>query len=74
MNCSSKFGIDSFFDCFDMIAQRPFSYESIDYIKNGYRRCVCGSGSIYYRIHDGSVEIMAIIGRLIQDLRGHYAG
>jgi len=45
------------------IAQRPFSFESVDYIKKGYRRCVCGSDSIYYRINNGSVEIMAIIGR-----------
>jgi len=65
-----KFGMDqadnyfdSFFDCFDNIAQRPYSFESVDDIKKGYRRCVCGADSIYYRIHDGSVEIMAIIGR-----------
>lgn len=56
----------SFFDCFDMIAQRPFAYESVDYIKKGYRRCVCGSDSIYFRINQGTVEIMAILGR--QDL------
>ena len=68
-----KFGVsqadkyfDSFFECFDIIAQRPFSFESVDYIKNGYRRCVCGSDSIYYKINNGVVEIMAIIGR--QDL------
>jgi len=57
---------DSLFDCFDMIAQRPFSFESVDCIKKGYRRCVCGANSIYYRINDSHVEIMAIIGR--QDL------
>ena len=57
---------DSFFDCFDSIAQRPFSYESVDFIKKGYRRCVCGADSIYFRINKGIVEIMAIIGR--QDL------
>jgi len=34
--------------------------------KKGYRRCVCGVDSIYYRIENGTVEIMAIIGR--QDL------
>jgi toxin ParE1/3/4 len=68
-----KFGItqadkyfDSFFEYFDIIAQRPFSFESVDYIKTGYRRCVCGSDSIFYRIKNGVVEIMAIIGR--QDL------
>jgi toxin ParE1/3/4 len=57
---------DAFFDCFDIIAQRPFSFESVGYIKKGYRRCVCGVDSIYYRIEDDTVEIMAIIGR--QDL------
>ena len=68
-----KFGItqadiyfESFFEYFDIIAQRPFSFESVDYIKKGYRRCVCGSDSIYYRINNRTVEIMAIIGR--QDL------
>ena len=57
---------DSFFEYFHIIAQRPFSFVSVDYIKNGYRRCVCGSDSIFYRINNGVVEIMAIIGR--QDL------
>ena len=68
-----KFGItqadkyfESFFEYFDIIAQRPFSFESVDYIKKGYRRCVCGPDSIYYRINNRTVEIMAIIGR--QDL------
>jgi toxin ParE1/3/4 len=57
----------AFFDCFDMIAQQPFSFESIDFIKIGYRRCVCGSDSIYYKVNNDIVEIMAIIGR--QDLK-----
>jgi toxin ParE1/3/4 len=58
----------SFFDQVDIIAHRPFSFESVDYIIIGYRRCVCGTDSIYYRINDidGIVEIMAIVGR--QDL------
>ena len=57
----------SLFECFDNIAQRPFSFESVEYIKKGYRRCVCGADSIYYRIKNEIVEIMAIIGR--QDLK-----
>jgi toxin ParE1/3/4 len=57
---------DSFFDYFDIIAQRPFSFESVDFIKPGYRRCVCGSDSIYYKVENDIVEIMSIIGR--QDL------
>jgi toxin ParE1/3/4 len=69
-----KFGItqadkyfETFFYYFDIIAQRPFSFESVGYIKSGYRRCVCGVDSIYYRIANETVEIMAIIGR--QDLK-----
>jgi toxin ParE1/3/4 len=69
-----KFGItqadkyfDAFFEYFDIIVQRPFSFESVDHIKKGYRRCVCGVDSIYYRLENGTVEIMAIIGR--QDLK-----
>ncbi len=64
-----KFGMaqaDSFFEYFDIIAQRPFSFESVDFIKTGYRRCVCGSDSIYFKVNNNIVEIMAIIGR--QDL------
>lgn len=69
-----KFGITqadkyfySFFDYFEIISQRPFSFESVDYIKEGYRRCPCGTDTIYYRINDSIVEIMAIIG--MQDLK-----
>ena len=58
---------DTFFDYFEIIAQRPFSFESVDYIKEGYRRCPCGSDTIYYRIIDNMVEIMAIVG--MQDLK-----
>lgn len=54
---------DSFFNYFDNIAKRPFSYESVDYIKDGYRRCVCGTHSIDFKINEDIVDIMAIIGR-----------
>ena len=61
---------NSFFEYFDSITQRPFSFESVDFIKKGYRRCVCGSDSIYFRIKEEGqvVEIMAIVGK--QDLEG----
>jgi len=52
-----------FFEYFDRIAQQTFSFEAEDYIKPGYRRCPCGVDSIYYRLQDNNVEIMAIIGR-----------
>ncbi|GAA4243825.1 type II toxin-antitoxin system RelE/ParE family toxin [Winogradskyella damuponensis] len=57
---------ESFFEYFEIITQRPFSFESVDYIKKDYRRCVCGKDSIYYKINNDVVEIMAIVGR--QDL------
>jgi toxin ParE1/3/4 len=56
----------SFFKYFEIISERPFSFESVDYLKKGYRRCVCGSDSIYFKINEDIVEIMAIVGR--QDL------
>ncbi len=68
----SKFGerqadkyFNSFFEYFDSISKNPFSFESVDYIKKGYRKCVCGVDSIYFRINekDQAIEIMAIIGR-----------
>lgn len=69
-----KFGItqadkyfNTFFDYFEIIAESPFAFESVDYIKAGYRRCPCGSDTIYYRINDNMVEIMAIVG--MQDLK-----
>jgi len=62
---------NSFFEYFEIISVRPISYESVDFIRPGYRRCVCGSDSIYFRVIDNTVEIMAIIGR--QDIRKKYA-
>lgn len=57
---------ESFFAHFEIIARNPQSFESVDFIKRGYRRCVCGVDSIFYKIDEDVVEIMTIIGR--QDL------
>jgi len=57
---------NSLFEYFELIAQQPFSFESADFVRTGYRRCVCGSDSIYYKVNNDFVEIMAIIGK--QDL------
>ncbi len=62
---------NSFFEYFDIIAQQPFSFESVDYIRQGYRRCVCGSDSIYFKASAGVIEIMAIVGR--QDLNNIFS-
>ncbi len=56
----------TFFEYFTIIAEQPFLFESVDFIKTGYRRCVCGADSIYYKINKDEVEIMTIIGK--QDL------
>ncbi len=57
----------NFFEYFDVIAKNPYSFGAVDYIRTGYRRCVCGSDSIFYRVNSEKVvEIMAIIGQ--QDL------
>lgn len=73
-----KFGVtqadkyfDSLFNYFDIIAQRPFSFESVDYIKIGYRRCVCGSDCIYFKVNNDIVEIMVIVGK--QDLNNVFS-
>lgn len=69
MNQADKY-FETFFEYFDIIAERPFSFESVDYIKKGYRRCVCGADSIYYKVNENIVEIIAIVGR--QELNKKY--
>lgn len=54
---------DLFFDHFEMIAANPLSFESADYLKQGYRRCVCGADTIFFKILGEVVDIMAIVGR-----------
>lgn len=54
---------NEFFDCFEIIAKNPFAFESVDCTREGYRKCVCGSDTIYFRISKNIVQIMAIIGK-----------
>ncbi len=54
---------EAFFIQFERIAESPLSFEAVDFIKPGYRRCVCGSDSIFFKVSNGVVEIMTIIGR-----------
>jgi len=70
---AEKFGVrqadkyfNSFFNYFEKVSQNPMSYESVDFIRNGYRRCPIGSDTIYFRMIENSIEIMAIVGS--QDL------
>ena len=57
---------ESFFEYFDIIYQRPYSFESAEHIKKDYRRCACGVDSIYFKVNEDIIDIMAIVGR--QDL------
>ncbi|WP_298148798.1 type II toxin-antitoxin system RelE/ParE family toxin [Flavobacterium sp.] len=66
----SQFGLneatkyyDMFFECFSKISSNPFLFLSADHYKKGYRYCVCGVATIFYRVNEDEMEIMAIIGR-----------
>ena len=54
---------EDFFEHFEIIASNPYQFEAVDFIKKGYRRCPCGSDSIYYKISKDTVDIMAIVGK-----------
>ncbi len=53
----------AFFDRFEQIAKQPLLYAAVEHVRVGYRRSVCGSDSIFYRVQGDDVEIMAIIGQ-----------
>jgi toxin ParE1/3/4 len=50
------------FDRFEQISVQPYLYPEVNFIRKSYRRSVCGLHSIYYRIENDVVEIMAILG------------
>jgi toxin ParE1/3/4 len=54
---------DGLIACFAEIAKSPLQFQQIPQVGSGYHRCVCISESIYYRVVNNRVEIMAIIGR-----------
>lgn len=57
---------NEFFDCFESITKNPFAFESAEYIRKGYRRCVCGVDSVFFRLESDVIQIIAIVGK--QDL------
>lgn len=66
----NKFGVNqadkyfnAFFNCFEKISRNPFAFEAVDHIRKEYRRCPCGVDSIYYRVVNEGVEIIAIVGK-----------
>jgi toxin ParE1/3/4 len=54
---------DMLFECFSKIASNPFLFPEAIRFKDGYRYCVCGVDTIFYKINADIIEIMAIIGR-----------
>ena len=54
---------------FDMLCDNPLLYTTVDDIKVGYRRSVCGKHAIYYRVNGKVVEIMAILKK--QNYKNH---
>lgn len=54
---------DALFERFEELAAQLCMYQTVDDVRPGYRRSVCGVDSIYYRAVDGTVEIMRILGQ-----------
>ena len=54
---------DMLFDCFSKIASNPYLFPEGFRFRQGYRYCVCGVATIFYKINANEIEIMAIIGR-----------
>ncbi len=52
----------SFFSMFEKLPANPYSYQSVDHIRIGCRPDVYCSDSIYYRVTEIGIEIMAILG------------
>lgn len=51
---------------FALIATQPLFFPEVNHIHEGYRRSVCGSHSIYYKIEGDVILIVRILGK--QDL------
>lgn len=54
---------DEYFNNILLLLKNPYSFEAVDYLRSGYRRCPCGSKTIYYRVIKNEIKIMGIIGR-----------
>lgn len=48
---------------FEQIARQPELYQAMDHIRPGYRRSVYEAHSIFYKVADGEMLIMRILGR-----------
>ncbi|MBL4852754.1 MAG: type II toxin-antitoxin system RelE/ParE family toxin [Robiginitomaculum sp.] len=57
----------NFYACFEMLAQQPRLFPKAEHVRTGYRKCVCGVDTIYYRIIGDTVEIMNVLGQQDRD-------
>ncbi|MCW9034303.1 MAG: type II toxin-antitoxin system RelE/ParE family toxin [Rhodospirillales bacterium] len=48
---------------FDILSDQPKLYPLVEHIHKSFRRSVCGSHSIYYRIEQKRVIIVRILGQ-----------
>jgi len=48
-------------DCFNRICMNPEHFQSVDYIKTGYRRAVFNTYSIFFIERDGYIEISRVM-------------
>ena len=48
---------------FDELAQQPLLYPTVAHIRQGYRKSVYGSHSIYYKQQDQDVIVIRILGQ-----------
>lgn len=54
---------DGLIQYFELIAEKPYQFPSIDHIKEGYRKGVYQSEKIYFRIDNQMVIIVAVLSR-----------
>ena len=45
------------------VAEDPHRYPMVAQVRPGYRRCVHGSHSVYFRINDDEVLVVRVLGR-----------
>jgi len=48
---------------FQIIADDPYMYPVVEYLRTGHQRSVCGSHSIYYKISPDGLDVIRILGR-----------
>jgi len=59
-SCADEY-YEALLEHFDILCETPFMFRAVDEVREGYRRSVCGKHSVYYRIVDKTVEIMALV-------------